>query len=177
MTEYHIYKIKSSLTDKIYIGSTSKTLTERLRKHKYDYKTWLVDNLKYVTSFEILKFNDYVIELIETCVYIDKLERNDKEGYHIKLNKLICVNKRITGGTEKQRKKEWREKHPEYQKQYQKAYYQNNKEQIDARIKQYYKENKEQIAQYNNKYRDAHREEISERNKQYYQEKKEQINQ
>ena len=80
-----------------------------------------------------MKFNDHVIELIETCVYIDKLERNEKEGYYIKLNKLICVNKRITGGTEKQRKKEWRENHPEYQKQYQKTYYQNNKEQIDAK--------------------------------------------
>jgi len=82
----------------MYIGSTSKTLKTRLSKHKQDYKTWLVDNLKYVSSFEILKFNDHVIELIETCVYIDKLERNEKEGYYIKLNKLICVTRwRVVG--------------------------------------------------------------------------------
>ena len=182
MTEYHIYKIKSSLTDKIYIGSTKKTLTERLSGHKYDYKTWLVDNLKYVTSFEILKFNDHVIELIESRVYIDKLERNEKEGYHIKLNKLICVNKNNPARTKeelREYKKEYRQNYPEVIKQYkqdnkqkikeqEKQYREDNKQKIKEREKQYREDNKEKIKKAMKIYRDTHREYLKEQlNKKY----------
>ena len=100
MTEYHIYKIKSPHTDTIYIGSTKQTLTERLSGHKSTYKKWLKDNTEnYITSFEILKFNDYVIELIETFTCETNKEKLRKEGEHIKLNQLICVNKVIAGRT------------------------------------------------------------------------------
>ena len=117
---YHIYKIKSLQTDKIYIGSTKKTLEKRLSEHKSKYKIWIKDNTKnYLTSFEILKFNDYQIELIETCVYVDNAEKLKKEGYHIKLNIVICVNKVIAGRTKteynvdnyercSEQKREWR---------------------------------------------------------------------
>ena len=36
MTTYHIYKIKSQQTNKIYIGSTLKELTERLKHPEYN---------------------------------------------------------------------------------------------------------------------------------------------
>ena len=141
MTEYKIYKIVSPQTNRMYIGSTSKTLKTRLSKHKQDYKTWLVDNLKCVSSFEILKFNDHVIELIETCVYIDKLERNENEGYHIKLNQLICVNKKIEGRTHK----EYRDTRKEKKKQYDNEYSETHKEQKKQQAKQYYQDNQEKI--------------------------------
>ena len=158
MTEYNIYKIKSLLTDKIYIGSTRNALTTRLNKHRHEYKKWLNDNnCHYVTSFEILKFNDYVIELIESCVYIDKLERNKREGHFIKLNKLICVNKRLEGRTEKE-------------------YMEDNKEKLAEKQKQYNEDNKEKIKERRKKYRDTHKEEIKERKKQDYQNHKEKIN-
>ena len=145
MTEYKIYKIKSSLTDTIYIGSTSKTLEKRLSIHKSKYKAWLKDNTKYyITSFEILKFNDYVIELIETCLYIDKLERNDKEGHFIKLNKLICVNKKIETRTMKE-------------------YKEDNKEEIKQYQNEYRNTHSEKMKQYQNEYRYIHIEEIKAR--------------
>lgn len=49
-----IYKITSSQTDKIYIGSTIKTLSVRFAKHKTDYNRFINGKQNYVTSFEIL---------------------------------------------------------------------------------------------------------------------------
>ena len=102
MTEYKIYKIKSSLTDKIYIGSTRKTLKKRLSGHKNAYKAWSKlnnNNLPYITSFDIVQLDDYEIELIETFTCETNKEKLRKEGEHIKLNQLICVNKVIAGRT------------------------------------------------------------------------------
>ena len=102
MTEYKIYKIKSSLTDKIYIGSTKQTLEKRLSGHKHDYKAWSKlnnNNLPYITSFDIVQLDDYEIELIETFTCETNKEKLRKEGEHIKLNQLICVNKVIAGRT------------------------------------------------------------------------------
>ena len=137
MTEYKIYKIVSSQTDKIYIGSTKQKLGNRLSGHKTSYKAWLKDNNHYyLTSFEILKFNDYAIELIESCIYIDNFERDTKEGHYIKLNKLICVNKRIETRTPKeylQDNQETIKHYRDYHREEMKQYRQNNKEKISER--------------------------------------------
>ena len=62
-----IYKIVSPSIDKIYVGSTVKTLEMRLDEHEKDYGCWLYRGCRsgYLTSFEILKYGDYKIELIE----------------------------------------------------------------------------------------------------------------
>ena len=72
MTEHNkynrskIYKICSNLTDKIYIGSTTQTLAKRLYHHVSQYTSYNIDNSKvYVSSFEIIKLEDYYISLIE----------------------------------------------------------------------------------------------------------------
>ena len=49
-----IYKITSIKTDKIYIGSTTKSLTERLLKHEYNYKAF--QNGKYRYNLTIISF-------------------------------------------------------------------------------------------------------------------------
>ena len=55
----HIYKIQSSLTDKIYIGSTCQALSQRMAGHMKDYKIYLKDNTKrYISSYEIIKLGD-----------------------------------------------------------------------------------------------------------------------
>ena len=112
MTEYKIYKIVSSLTDKIYIGSTKQTLTERLRGHVSKYKAWSKlnnNNLPYITSFDIVQLDDYEIVLIETFTCETNKEKLRKEGEHIKLNKVICVNKVIPGRTQEEyRRDEWK---------------------------------------------------------------------
>ena len=60
-----IYKIVDNTNDNIYIGSTCKTLQRRLSKHKSDYKRFLKGLRRNITSFDILKNNNYKIELLE----------------------------------------------------------------------------------------------------------------
>ena len=47
-----VYKIWSPQGDKIYIGSTTKIyLSQRMDKHRSDYKRYLNGNFHYITSF------------------------------------------------------------------------------------------------------------------------------
>ena len=48
-----IYKITSSKTNKVYIGSTIQPLKERFRCHKKDYKKWLKGPYYKISSYDI----------------------------------------------------------------------------------------------------------------------------
>lgn len=89
-----IYAIKSKHTDKLYIGSTIKTLESRFKKHKYDYKYYNSgDATKYITSFEIIKHNDAYIELLETVCCINDIELKEHEKRYYIIHKNNIVNK------------------------------------------------------------------------------------
>jgi len=114
-----IYKLVSQQTDKIYIGSTIDKLCKRLAGHKYKYKKWLYDNTKgYLTSYEIVKFDDCKIELIEmfSCKSIEELKA--REGHFQRLNKDSVVNIRVEGRTEKEYSKYHHDTHKEQDKQW-----------------------------------------------------------
>ncbi len=91
-----IYIIKSKNSNDIYIGSTCElTLSRRLTKHVYDFKRYN-DNTpikrNYCSSFQVLAYGDYSIELLEDCSNIEsKNELLEKEFFYI--NTLPCVNK------------------------------------------------------------------------------------
>lgn len=89
-----IYKITSPQTNRIYIGSTCKKyLSSRLSDHKFEYKRHIQTNAKnYCSSFEIVKFDDCKIELLELCNLETKEERYQKEREHIENNKDYIVN-------------------------------------------------------------------------------------
>ena len=90
-----IYKIQCHVTDKIYIGSTSQLLlSQRLKDHVQDYKKYKYKGrLNYVTSFEIIKNNNYSIILMESVPCETKNELHKRERYHIEKN--VCVNKYV----------------------------------------------------------------------------------
>ena len=101
-----IYKIQSSLTDKIYIGSTCQALSQRMAGHMSDYNKYLNDNTKSnISSFEIIKLNDAYISLIEECNFNNRQQLEKREGEIIKEHINICVNKLIAGRT----RNEWRD--------------------------------------------------------------------
>jgi hypothetical protein len=133
-----IYTIRSYQTDDIYIGSTTQTLTKRLSKHKSDFKRWKKGTYHYVTSYELIKYNDVYIELLELCPCSNKMELFRREGELIR--SMDCINKNVNGRTDKERK--------EYIKEYKKEYYQENKEKLKIQMKEYKKENKEKIKEY-----------------------------
>ena len=139
-----IYKIISSECDLVYYGSTVKTLNERLRKHKLDYKRQLIEPNYYVTSFELLKQNNYEIVLVENYPCNSKKELRLRERFYIENNE--CVNKFIPGRTPKE-------------------YYEDNHERILNQIKQYQHNNRKRIIEYKKEYYKTNREIILEQNK------------
>jgi hypothetical protein len=107
-----IYKIVDNTSDAIYIGSTCKTLQQRLKGHEADYKKFKNGNYHFITSFKILENNDYKIELVKLFPCGSKQELNLEEGKMIKQfrndNKNI-VNRNIAGQTVKESKAQYRQ--------------------------------------------------------------------
>lgn len=104
-----VYKITSPSTDKIYIGSTTKTLGRRFSAHKYRQNC----SSKIITSL-----GDAVIECIEEVEFEDIKELRCRERYHIQLNQDRCVNKLIPTRTRKEYKIDNADKIKEIEKQY-----------------------------------------------------------
>ena len=126
-----IYKIVDNINDNVYIGSTCYSLKTRLSVHKSAYKRFLNGLGGNTKSFDVLKNNDYKIELIENCNIKTKQELLARERFFIKNNE--CLNKNIPGRTDKEIQ------------QYQKEYYNDNKDKLDNFHKAYNETNKEKL--------------------------------
>ena len=142
-----VYKLVSCHEPKVYVGKTTQTHNERFRSHKKDYNQWLVDKHHYVTSFELIKYDDCVIIVLEDNIPDDMLPQRERYWYDL----LDCVNKCIPNRTPA----EWRQDNLEYIKQY----YQNNREYH----KQYRQDNRETLLEYQKQYRQNNKEKISEK--------------
>ena len=126
--DYHngkIYVLRSHQTEDIYIGSTTTKLSKRLYGHKSKFKCWKNGKYRYVSSFELIKYDDCYIELLQGYSCDSKMELQKREGEFIRSMK--CVNKRIEGRTDK----EYRDDNKEKKKEYLKEYYQENKYKIN----------------------------------------------
>jgi len=138
-----IYKIVDNTNESIYIGSTCEPiLSRRLAGHVANYKTYCGSENKktFVTSYDIIKNDNYYIELIELYPCNSKDELLKRERYYIQT--LDCVNKTIPGRT----KKEWNADNMDKIIKYKKQYNNDNKE----KIKKYYKEYDEKRSTYRN---------------------------
>ena len=94
-----IYILISDQYEKFYIGSTTVSLEERLQRHIESYEEWLTSNFKtgYLSSFEILKYNDYRMELIDECPGVTGWGLLKQEQYHLIVNYKDVVNIIIPG--------------------------------------------------------------------------------
>jgi len=95
-----IYKIVDNTNDNIYIGSTCDSLKNRLSKHKASYKSFLKGLINNIKSFDIMKNNNYKIELLENCDIKTKQELLQRERYYIENNE--CLNKIVPGRNKKE---------------------------------------------------------------------------
>jgi hypothetical protein len=125
MTSINFYKITSTNTDKIYVGSTEKDINTRLQNHEAQYRYFKDGNCRYITSFEILEYKDYKIELLENKICQNREERDTVECKYI-INIPNTINKYLPGRTREQ-------------------YYQDNKQELNERYRQYYQDNKQEI--------------------------------
>jgi len=137
-----IYKIESDSTEKVYIGSTTQRLSQRMAKHRANYKKYNEGKYYFVTSFDILKFGDAKIFLIENYPCSNKEELEARQRHYIKTTN--CVNKRQPGRTDK----EYKEDNKEIIKEKTKAYRQANNEILKKKYNAYYQANKTRAHEY-----------------------------
>ena len=97
----NFYKITSTNTPKVYIGSTVKNLEERLLGHTVAYTNYKNGYGNRTTSFIIIEFKNYSIHLLETALCLTKDDRNSIEQKHI-LSMPTYVNIMMPGRTQKQ---------------------------------------------------------------------------
>ena len=146
-----IYCLRSHQTDLVYIGSTVQSLSKRIGGHRADYRQWLKGSFPYVTSFEIIKYDDAYIELVEDYPCNTKAELERREG-QIMRDTENCCNKVILGRTRveyyqdnKEKFAEWYQENKKKANEYHAKYYQENKEQISEYQAEWYAKNKDKI--------------------------------
>jgi len=161
-----IYKLTSSQTDKVYIGSTIKSLDDRFSKHKCHYKRWLKSQMNKITSYDLLQYEDVKIELIKEFPCETRTELEKEEGKLILEN--YCVNKHVAGRTRKETNKIYRHKNKERINETARIHWNKNKENIKERKKEYVEANKEKIKERQKKYVEANKEKINERIKEKF---------
>ena len=120
-----IYKLSSLKTNSIYVGSTAQYyLSDRLSSHVNDFGKWL-DGYQYTSSFEMIKYGDTIITLLESYPCESKAELNAKEReWLLKLREegLVCVNSQIPQGIQASSREEWLAKYREQNKEKRSAY-------------------------------------------------------
>lgn len=127
-----IYKLVSFETNTCYVGSTTeRLLSSRFAKHKYDYNKWLSDSAIYRTSYELVKYDDCDIILLENYPCKSKEELEARERYWLE-NTDNCVNKQIPTRTQK----EHYEDNKEHFKAYKHEWYLNHKDTHNAKGKE-----------------------------------------
>jgi hypothetical protein len=116
-----IYTIRSHMTDKYYIGSSCLPLHKRLYHHKQHYNKWMKEQSNYITSYEILKYDDVYIELLEEYKCNNKMELLKREGELIRQHYNDIVNKNRPNRTIEEKKETSRlfaVKHKDERKKY-----------------------------------------------------------
>lgn len=84
-----IYMLTNEAGDK-YIGSTIKTLTERLSGHKYDFKRYKSNKFHYLSSFKVMEDITYRMVLLEEYPCNNRMELEMREGQYQR--DMECVN-------------------------------------------------------------------------------------
>jgi len=143
-----IYKLIDNTNGNVYIGSTCKLLKERLKGHRDKY----TQNKKGNSSFDIIKNNDYKIELLEYFPCKSKQELLRKEREYIENNKCLNKLRPIISNQEML----------DIAKQRSNEYHKNNRDKILKKQKIYREANKDKIAEKHKIYRDANKDKLKE---------------
>jgi hypothetical protein len=169
-----IYKLTSSNSNEIYIGSTILNLANRKAHHVNDYKRYLLGKVKYITSFKIIEYGgDIDICLLEEYPCNNKEQLHQRERFYIENNN--CVNKNIPTRTTREYMIKYRELNNIRLKETKSSYYELNKDKIREKKKEYRELNKDYIRQKKKEYNELNKDKIKEYKKQYYELNKDKI--
>ena len=167
-----IYKLTSPQTEKVYIGSTLKPLYFRLYQHKQSYNRFENGKGNYIGSFEVIKFDDCIIEELESFENLTRkglsiFERKWYDTY--KANGVQLCNVNIPMRT----KADWMRENKEFLDTWNKEYRVKNKDKLNKFANEYYHNNKDKVIESQRKYYNQNKERISQYYKDYYLRKKE----
>ena len=154
-----IYTIRCRTDDtKIYVGSTTTTLSQRITQHRSASKK----QTQTIWYNNVEDWGDWYIELYEDCPCENKEQLCKREGEVIR--QIGNLNYEIAGRT----RKEWRAENPEKGKEASKKYHENNSEKVKASVKKYYEKHHEERLAYKKAYREANKEKIAEYRVKYW---------
>ena len=145
-----IYKLIDNTNGDIYFGSTCKSLKERLGNHKKHYNKYIKTNVKRTASYDIIKNNDYKIELLENFPCKLKQELLIKEREYIENTKCINILRPIITYQEMlDNDKQWKK---------------NNRDKVKIHGQNKYKKHRDKILESRKIYYEANKDKIKERN-------------
>tara|TARA_R110000822_G_scaffold239820_1_gene369501 strand:- start:5 stop:685 length:681 start_codon:yes stop_codon:yes gene_type:complete len=183
-----VYKLCCKDADEFYIGSTidfhkrqlkHKSCCNNVKGNDYNLKVY-----KYIRDNG--GFDEWNFEILELGEYENKYLLYERERFFIEQNKP-SLNHKIPNRTQKEYKKDNKEKINEKTKEYyqrnkeilckkQKENYDNNKEIICKKAKEYYQKNKERINERAKEHYQEYYQNSKEHKKEYYEKNKEKIN-
>ena len=141
-----IYKLIDNTNGDVYIGSTCLSLKERLKGHVDKYNENRKKNGKGNSSYDIIKNNDYKIELLENFPCKLKQELLIKEREYIENTKCINILRPIITYQEMlDNDKKWKKNNKDKVKIYGQTKYEKHKDKILESRKIYYEANKDKI--------------------------------
>ena len=134
-----IYRLFEINTNFFYIGSTSKSLRQRLQGHKGNSKIHPERRMFEIFTHEKFCQNVIEIELLEEVIVhsIKELREVEKRYVQSEINNLNCLNESMPLQTKEERK-EYKQKynndHKEESREYKKKWYIDHKEENKERI-------------------------------------------
>lgn len=147
-----VYRIESQQTEQVYVGSTVLTIAQRLAVHRSMHRAHSAGKAPYYSAFELLKYDDACVVLIEDCACETKQELHACERKWIETTPN-CVNRQIPGRTDKEYRAANRATAAAYARQYQAA----NKDKLAEQHHQYYLANKDTHAAKGKQWRETNR--------------------
>jgi hypothetical protein len=159
-----IYRIvcKDVNVTECYIGQTTNFI-KRKSQHKENCNGEKYKNYNYYV-YQFIRNNmgwdNWDMIEIEKYESVDSNDASKRERYWIEFYKA-SLNKYIPSRTDKEYRKDNKEKKRERDKEYR----EKNKQQIVEKKKEYYKENKQQIAEKNKEYHEKNKQQIAEKRK------------
>lgn len=151
-----IYVIRNHINDKVYVGSTTTTLTKRFSYHRCPSKIKHKPNVALYIALNEIGRDYFYIELIETYPCKNRQELEAREGYWIRHfdSFMNGYNMNIAGRKQMDRYND----NPEKYKAFCRQYYNRNKDIFQASNKQYYESHKTERQEYIRQYYEKNKE-------------------
>ena len=164
-----VYSLRNRIdNDKIvYVGSTVRTLSERMAQHRRDIKR--NPEQKIYELMDRIGVDNFYIELIEDVACERREQLLAREGHFIRMHKTTTEggNMQIAGRGKKERADAYYEVNRESILAKVKAYKETNQDKIRAMKHDYHAANSEKLNENSRAYRAAHKEELKAKNKAY----------